>query len=65
MMAKKAAIVFKTSASLFEVSSNPGVSTRVTALPPRVNLFESLTSVVDDSEPIPIRRFESLARSIN
>ena len=65
VVAKKAAIVFKTSVSLFDVSSNPGVSIRVTALPSRVNSFASSTSVVHRSEPIPVRRFEPLARLIN
>ena len=65
LVAKKAAIVFKISVSLFDVSSNPGVSMRVTFLPSRVNLFASWTSAVQDSRPIPIRRSEPLARLIN
>ena len=36
-LARKNAIIFKISVSLFEVSSNPGVSMRVTDLPSRVN----------------------------
>ena len=64
-VAKKAAIIFKISTSLFEVSSNPGVSMRVTALPSRMNLSASWTSAVHDSKSIPIRRFEPLARLIN
>lgn len=65
VVAKKDAIIFKTTVSLFEVSSNPGVSMRITLLPPRVNLFASWTSSVQDSKSIPIRRFERLARLMN
>ena len=65
VVAKNAATVSKTSVSLFEVSSNPGISMRVTAFPSRVNSSASLTSTVRDSEPIPIRRFEPLARLMN
>ena len=36
MVAKKAAIISKISVSLFEVSSNPGVSMRITRLSSRV-----------------------------
>ena len=64
-VAKKAAIIFKISVSLFEVSSNPGVSTRVTLVPSRVNLSVTLTSAVHDSKPIPVCRLEPLARLIN
>ena len=63
--AKKAAIIFRISASPFVVSSNPGISIRVTVLSSRVNGAASLTSAVHDSEPIPIRRLEPLARLIN
>ena len=65
MAAKKAAIVCNISVSLFEVSSNPGVSMRTTLRPSRVNPSESWTSAVQDSNPIPTRRFEPLARLIN
>ena len=65
MVAKNAAMIFKISASLFSMLSNPGVSIRVTVLPPRVNLSESLTSAVHDSEFVPIRKVEPLARLIN
>ena len=65
VVAKNAAISFKISASLFVVSSNPGVSMRMTGFPSRVNLSARLTSVVDDSKPIPTRRLEPLARLIN
>ena len=41
--ARKSAIIFKISVSLFEVSSNPGVSMRVTTLLSRVNLSASWT----------------------
>ena len=64
-VAKKAAIISKISESLFVVSSNPGVSMRVTLLPSRVNLSASLTSAVHDSKPIPTRRLELLARLMN
>ena len=49
MVAKKAAINLKISSG-FEVSSNPGVSMRVTALPSRVNSSESWISVVRDPD---------------
>ena len=65
MVAKKAAMTFKISASLFEVSSHPGVSMRVTAFPSRMNSFASWIPVVHGSGPAPIRRFEPLARLIN
>ena len=64
-VAKKAAIIFRISASLVEVSSNPGVSMRVTALPSRVSLSARWISAVHDSKPVPTRRFESLARLMN
>ena len=63
--AKNAAISFKISASLFDVSSNPGVSISIVLLPSTVNSSESWTSAVDDSKLIPIRRLEPLARLIN
>ena len=65
VVAKKAAIIRKISVSLFEVSSNPGVSMRTTLFPSRVNPSESWASAVHDSRPIPTRRFEPLARLIN
>ena len=65
VVSKKTAIFFKVSASLFEVSSNPGVSTRTTRLPSRVNLSASSTSVVHDFKFLPTRRLEPLARLMN
>ena len=65
VVAKKAAIIFKTSVSLLEVSSNPGVSMRTTPLPSRVNRSARWTSVVHDSRFIPTRRLERLARLTN
>ena len=65
VVAKNATIIFIISASLFDVSSNPGVSTRETRLPSTVNSSVSWTSVVDDSKPIPTRRLEPLARLLN
>ena len=62
---KNAAIIFKISVSLFEVSSNPGVSTRMIVLSSRVNSSATLTSAVHDSKHIPTRRLEPLARLIN
>ena len=64
-VAKKAAIIFRISVSLFEVSSKPGVSMRITLLPSRMNSSASWTSAVHDSKFIPIRRFERLARLMN
>ena len=43
VVARKSAIILKISVSLFEVSSNPGVSMRVTTLLSRVNLSASWT----------------------
>ena len=57
-VAKKAAIIFKTSVSLIEVSSNPGVSIRSTLRPSRVNMFESWTSAVHDSKFVPTPNLE-------
>ena len=65
VVARKSAIIFRISVSLFEVSSNPGVSMRVTVLPSTANLSVTWTSAVQDSKPIPTRRFEPLARLIN
>ena len=64
---RKRAIFFKISVlvSEFEVSSNPGVSMRVTALPSRVNSSVSWNSVVHDSRPVPTRKFDPLASLIN
>ena len=64
-LARKNAITFKVSASLFVVSSNPGMSMSVTALPPRVNSSATWTSAVHGSNPVPTGRFEPLARLIN
>ena len=58
---KKAAMSFKISVSLCIVSSNPGVSMRITLRPSRLNTFASWTSAVHDSNSIPTIRFESLA----
>ena len=65
VVAKKAAIIFKISVLFFVVSSNPGVSTRVTAFPSRMNSFANSTLAVHDSNPVPTRRSEPLARLIN
>lgn len=62
---KKAAIIFKTSVSLFNVSSKPGVSMRITLCPSRVNSSASWMSVVQDFRLFPTRRFEPLARLTN
>jgi len=64
---KKLAILANISASLIdsELSSNPGVSIRVTILPPRGNSFESSTSLVAESKVVPTRRSEPLARLMN
>ena len=64
MVAKKTAIVFKTS-SAPEGKSNPGVSMRVTDLPSRVNSSESWIPASRDSEPVGSGGFEPLARLIN
>ena len=65
VVAKKAAIVSKISVSLFMVSSNPGVSMSITALPSRVNSSVGWTLSVHESKSVPIRNFESLAILIN
>jgi len=65
VVAKKAAIIFKTSVSLLESSSNPGVSMRMTSLPSRVKRSARWTSVVHDSKFVPTRSLEQLARLTN
>ena len=65
MVARKEPIFFKIPVSILEVSSNPGVSMRITDLPLRANPSATWTSTVHASNPIPIGRFESLARLIN
>ena len=65
VVARKSAISFRISVSVFEVSSNPGVSMRITGLPSRVNFSVTSTSAVQESNSIPTRRFEPLARLIN
>ena len=64
VVAMNDATMFKTSVSLL-VSSNPGVSMRITALPSRVNSSATWISVVHESKPVPICRREPLARLIN
>ena len=64
-MAKKSAIIFNISVSLFVVSSNPGVSMSATRLPSSVNSSASLTSSVHEARSVPTRRFERLARLMN
>ena len=64
-LARKNAISFKVSVSLFVVSSNPGMSMSVTTLPSRVNSPATWTSAVQGSNPIPTGSFEPLARLIN
>ena len=64
-VAKNAAINFKISVSLFVVSSNPGVSMRMTLRPSRLNRSASVTSAVHDSSSFPTRRPEPLARLMN
>ena len=63
--AKYVAISLKISASLVEMSSNPGVSIRITALSSTVNSTVGCTSVVHNSKSFPTCRFEPLARLIN
>ena len=67
LLDKKLAILFKISASLFDsrLSSNPGVSIRVTVRPSRGNSFESSTSIVAESKVVPTRSSEPLARLMN
>jgi len=65
VLAKKAAIFFKMSVSLFVVSSNPGVSMRTARLPSSTNSSASWTSSVQDSRSTPIRKFEWLTRLMN
>ena len=65
LVAMKSAIILKISVSVFGVSSNPGVSIRVTSLPSIVNSFVSRTSSVHDPKPVESDRFEPLARLIN
>jgi len=60
VVAKNAAISFKMSVSLLYVSSKPGVSTRSTRCPSRVNSLASWTSAVQDLKSDPMRRSEPL-----
>lgn len=64
-VAKKSAIILKTSVSLLVVSSNPGVSMSTTRLPSSVNSFASWTSSVHDVRFTPTCKFEWLARLMN
>ena len=60
VVAKNAAISFRISVSLLYVSSKPGVSTRSTRWPSRVNSSASWTSAVQDFKFVPMRRLEPL-----
>ena len=64
-VAKGAAIISKTSISLFEVSSNPGISMRTTLLPSRVNSSARWTSVALEPKRVLTGSFEPLARLTN
>ena len=64
-LAKKLAIVSKTSLSLPEVSPSPGISMRATLLPSRVNSSAGWTSAVLSPKRVPTGSFEPLARLIN
>ena len=63
--AKYVAIILKISASLVAVSSNPGVSIRITGLSSTTNSSVGMTSAVHDSKSFPISIFEPLARLTN
>ena len=65
VVAKKAAIAFKISASLFRPWSNAGVSMRTTGLPSKVNISASSMSSVHEPRVLLTRRFEPLARLIS
>lgn len=53
------------SESLFVVSSNPGVSMRVTDRPSSSKAWAIWTTLVQDWRPLPILRFDPLARLMN
>jgi hypothetical protein len=65
MVSKNAAINFKNWVSLLLVSSNPGISIRMTCRPSSVNLSTSCTPAVHDSKSLVTRRSEPLAVLMN
>lgn len=65
VVARNAAISFKTSVSLLVELSKPGVSMRTIGRSSRTNLSASSTSAVHDSRFVPIRRFDPLAKLTN
>jgi hypothetical protein len=59
------AIILRMSASLLVVSSNPGVSIRVTCRPSNSKGSEVWTTLVQERRPFPTRRVDPLTRLIN
>ena len=51
--------------SLLVVSSNPGVSIKVTTRPSRLNGCATWTMLVQDLSPLPMCKFDPLARLMN
>ena len=62
---RKSAISSRTSVSVLNVSSKPGVSMSVIVFPSRTNGLDACTFVVHDSRPEPTGKFELLRRFVN
>ena len=63
--ARKEAVILRTSMSLSEVSSNPGVSMRTTGRPSRRKGSVAWTVFVKDRSPSPIPKLDLLMRLMN
>ena len=64
-VARKAAIILRTSVSLRVVSSNPGVSIKTTRRPSRLKAAAGWTVFVQDRNPLPTPRLDPLTRLMN
>ena len=64
-VARKAAIILRTSVSLRVVSSNPGVSIKTTRRPSRLKAPAGWTVFVQDRNPLPTPRLDPLMRLMN
>jgi len=65
VVARKLAIVWRTSVSLRVVSSNPGVSIKTTRRPSRSKDPAICTALVQDRNPLPTTRSDPLMRLMN
>ena len=64
-VARKAAIILRTSVSLLVVSSNPGVSIKTTRRPSKLKAPATWTVFVQDRSPLLTPRLDPLTRLIN